>query len=235
MNVFEAVKQYVTARQAAEYYGIRVKRNGMAVCPFHNDKNPSMKLDRRYHCFACQADGDVIDFVAQLCGLKPKEAAEKLAVDFSVICDNKYGHDPPKRKIIKQMPIPEQRYERAEKYCFRVLSDYLHLLKRWQEEYAPKPEDEKWHPYFIEALKKRTFIEYLLDLLLSEALEDRASVIVAYGKEVAELERRISEFITTDATGIIRSVGYDGTGIDGGTDTGNVRNNAEGRSEKQSA
>ena len=48
MNVFEAVKQSVTTRQAAEHYGIRVGRNGMACCPFHNDKTPSMKLDRRY-------------------------------------------------------------------------------------------------------------------------------------------------------------------------------------------
>ena len=44
MNVFEAVKQSVTTRQAAEHYGIRVNRNGMACCPFHNDKTPSMKL-----------------------------------------------------------------------------------------------------------------------------------------------------------------------------------------------
>ena len=64
MNVFEAVKQSVTTRQAAEHYGIRVGRNGMACCPFHNDKTPSMKLDRRYHCFGCGADGDVIDFAA---------------------------------------------------------------------------------------------------------------------------------------------------------------------------
>ena len=56
MNVFEAVKQSVTTRQAAEHYGIRVGRNGMACCPFHNDKTPSMKLDRRYHCFGCGAD-----------------------------------------------------------------------------------------------------------------------------------------------------------------------------------
>ena len=53
MNVFEAVKQSVTTRQAAEHYGIHVNRNGMACCPFHNDKTPSMKLDRRYHCFGC--------------------------------------------------------------------------------------------------------------------------------------------------------------------------------------
>ena len=64
MNVFEAVKQSVTTRQAAEHYGIHVGRNGMACCPFHHDKTPSMKLDRRYHCFGCGADGDVIDFAA---------------------------------------------------------------------------------------------------------------------------------------------------------------------------
>ncbi len=46
MNVFEAVKQSVTTRQAAEHYGIKVNRNGMCVCPFHNDKNPSMKVER---------------------------------------------------------------------------------------------------------------------------------------------------------------------------------------------
>ncbi|MFQ7310191.1 MAG: CHC2 zinc finger domain-containing protein, partial [Mediterraneibacter sp.] len=66
LNVFEAVKQSVTTRQAAEHYGIRVGRNGMCVCPFHDDKNPSMKVDRRFHCFGCQADGDVIDFVSRL-------------------------------------------------------------------------------------------------------------------------------------------------------------------------
>ena len=35
-NVFEAVKESVTTRQAAEYYGVQVGRNGMACCPFPN-------------------------------------------------------------------------------------------------------------------------------------------------------------------------------------------------------
>ena len=51
MNIFETVKQSVTTRQAAERYGIRVERNGMCRCPFHDDSTPSMKLDRRYYCF----------------------------------------------------------------------------------------------------------------------------------------------------------------------------------------
>ena len=33
-----------------------------------------MKVDRRFHCFGCQADGDVIDFTARLFGLSGKEA-----------------------------------------------------------------------------------------------------------------------------------------------------------------
>ena len=100
-NVFEAVKQAVPTRQAAESYGVRVGRNGMACCPFHDDKHPSMKVDRRFHCFGCQADGDVIDFTARLFGLNKKDAALKLAEDFSVSFDAK-GHDPPRRRPVKR-------------------------------------------------------------------------------------------------------------------------------------
>ena len=80
-NVFEAVKQSVSTREAAEFYGIKVSRTGMACCPFHDDKNPSMKVDQRFHCFGCGEDGDVIDFTEKLFDLSPKEAAEKLAAD----------------------------------------------------------------------------------------------------------------------------------------------------------
>ena len=87
MNVFEAVKQSVTTRQAASYYGIRVGRNGMACCPFHNDRTPSMKVDSRYYCFGCGASGDVIDFAASLHGLGKRDAAVRLAEDFSIPYD----------------------------------------------------------------------------------------------------------------------------------------------------
>lgn len=71
-SVFEVVKQSVTAREAAELYGIAVGRGGMACCPFHDDRHPSMKVDTRFHCFGCGADGDVIDFTARLYDLSPK-------------------------------------------------------------------------------------------------------------------------------------------------------------------
>ena len=84
MNIFEIVKQSVTTRQAAERYGIRVERNGMCRCPFHDDSTPSMKLDRRYYCFGCGATGDVIDFVSWFRGIGSKEAAILLAQDFAI-------------------------------------------------------------------------------------------------------------------------------------------------------
>lgn len=200
MNVFEAVKQSVTTRRAAEMYGIKVRRSGMACCPFHDDKNPSMKLDKRFHCFGCQADGDVIDFTARLFGLNSKEAAVKLALDFSIAFDAK-GHDPPGRTPVKPKIREELRYRQAEQKCFRVLSDYYHLLRRWERDYAPKTPEEEWNPLFVEALQQKSYIEYLLDTLLSDRIEERAAVVAGCGKEVRKIEQRISEFTASHPAG----------------------------------
>ena len=202
MNVFEVVKQSVTTRQAAEHYGVRVGRTGMCVCPFHDDKNPSMKVDRRFHCFGCQADGDVIDFVSRLKNVSPKEAALMLAQDFSIPYEDK---EPPSRsrrpKPRQKQESPEQQFKRMERYCFRVLSDYHNLLRRWKRDYAPKTPDEEWHPLFVEALQKQSHVEYLLDVLLSPDMEERAVLIVDYGKEVSNLERRMAELAAQDTAG----------------------------------
>ena len=168
----------------------------MVCCPFHDDRHPSMKVDRRFHCFACQADGDVIDFTSRLFGLSSKEAALKLAEDFSISFDRK-GHDPPQKRIIKRKISEEMRYRQAEQKCFRVLCDYLRLLERWKEEYAPKQPEDDWNPLFVEALHRHPYIEYLLDLLLSASIEERAFVVAEYGKEVKKIEQRISEFIAS--------------------------------------
>ena len=78
MSPFDVVRENVTARQVAEYYGLKVNRNGMACCPFHDDRTPSMKIDKRYYCFGCLAKGDAVDYVARMFGLRPKAAAEKI-------------------------------------------------------------------------------------------------------------------------------------------------------------
>ena len=59
MNIFSEVKEQLTTRQVAESYGLRIRKNGVACCPFHDDRHPSMKVDKNYHCFACGVGGDV--------------------------------------------------------------------------------------------------------------------------------------------------------------------------------
>ena len=186
-NVFEAVKQSVSTRDAAAFYGIEVKRNGMACCPFHDDKNPSMKVDQRFHCFGCGADGDVIDFTAKLFNLSPKEAAEKLAQDFGLIYDSQA---PPRRRYVRQKTEAQQFREDRQR-CYRVLSDYYHLLKKWGIDHSPRTPEEEPHPRFVEAIQKKTYVEYLLDLFLYESEEEQKAWIAEHTAEITHLERRL--------------------------------------------
>ena len=186
-NVFEAVKQSVSTREAAAFYGIEVKRNGMACCPFHDDKNPSMKVDQRFHCFGCGADGDVIDFTAKLFNLSPKEAAEKLAQDFGLIYDSQA---PPRRRYVRQK-TEAQKFREDRQRCYRVLSDYYYLLKKWEADNSPRTPEEEPHPRFVEAIQKKTYVEYLLDLFLYESEEEQKAWIAEHTAEITHLERRL--------------------------------------------
>ena len=194
MSIFEAVKQTVTTRQAAERYGIRVERNGMCRCLFHEDKTPSMKLDRRYYCFGCGVTGDVIDFVSRLRGIGSKEAAILLAQDFAIPYEDSAG----KTNRPRQQNPDEQNYQHMERYCSRVLLDYYQLLCRWKEDYAPQTPENGYHPRFVEALQKLSLVEYLLDELLCGDIQARASVVIEYGEEVRKIEQRMAELAAAD-------------------------------------
>lgn len=55
-------------------------KNGKAICLFHNDHHPSMDVRKNfYHCYTCQATGDVIDLVMHLENLTFKQAVERLS------------------------------------------------------------------------------------------------------------------------------------------------------------
>ena len=173
MTIYETIKVAISVKQAAEHYGLKVNRNGMACCPFHNDRHPSMKLNEDYFfCFGCGAKGDVIDFVAKLFDLSSYEAAQKLAADF--------GLDPkpttaaamlkPKRPYIRQ-------FREDEMLCFRVLTDYLHLLEGWKVRYVPKTPDDALDDRFVEACQMLDYIEYMADILTVGDLEERVAVV----------------------------------------------------------
>ena len=186
-SVFEVVKQSVTAREAAELYGIAVGRGGMACCPFHDDRHPSMKVDTRFHCFGCGADGDVIDFTARLYDLSPKGAAEKLAQDFGLSYDSKA---PIRRSYVRQKTEAQVRKEKRE-HGWRVLTDYYHLLRKWEADYSPKTADEDPHPRFLEAVQKKDYMGYLLDTFLDSSTEEQDQWIAEHTAELSAIEGRV--------------------------------------------
>ena len=161
MSLFKEVKAAVTARQAAERYGLKVNRAEMACCPFHDDRNPSMKLDERFYCFGCGATGDAVDLAARLLDLSPKEAAVQLASDFGIILSKEgekakvVADKMPTTKKMKTDPIVNW-VDRA----IRIMTDYLWKLREWKEKYAPQSmDDDNWHPLFCEALDKTSYVE----------------------------------------------------------------------------
>ena len=180
MTIYESIKAAISVKQAAEHYGLKVSRSGMACCLFHHDRHPSLKLNEDYFfCFGCGAKGDVIDLVTRLFGLSSYEAAQELAADFGI------GTEPgraveasrkPKRPHIRQ-------FREDEMLCFRVLTDYLHLLEDWKVRYAPKTPDDALDDRFVEACQMIDYIEYLADILTVGGLEERVAVVDELMKE----------------------------------------------------
>ena len=187
-SVFEVVKQSVAVREAAEMYGIAVGRGGMACCPFHDDRHPSLKLNEDYfYCFGCGATGDVTDFTARLYDLSPKEAAEKLAQDFGLSYDSKA---PLRRSYVRQKSEAQVRKEKRE-HGWRVLTDYYHLLRKWEADYSPKTPDEDPHPRFLEAVQKKDYMGYLLDTFLDSSTEEQDQWIAEHTAEISAIEGRV--------------------------------------------
>ena len=190
-DIVDVISQYVKlTRKGSSYFGL---------CPFHNEKTPSFSVTpskQMYYCFGCGATGDAVDLTAKLFGIGLREAAVKLAEDFGLNYDSR--QKPSVRPRIRE-PTPEQKYQKGENHCYKVLTDYFHLLREWEKKYAPKQPDEEWNPLFAEALHRKNYIEYLLDILLYGSLEERKALVAEQRKEALKLEQRIAE-LSADRT-----------------------------------
>ena len=193
MNCFQNVKYGVSCRKATERYGVEVNHYGMALCPFHNDRHPSLYVaDDHYYCFACGEHGDVIDFAAKLFALPLYEAAQKLAADFHLTPDK-----PPSAAALhaKRIRTEAQQLRENERLCFSVLSDYARVLRDWKVQYAPQSPAEAPDARFIEACHKLDRTEYYLDILCVGDSYERAEVIqqqIADGK-LGRLRQRLEK------------------------------------------
>ena len=153
-SVFETVKQSVTVREAAQMYGIEVNRSGMACCPFHDDKNPSMKLNEEYfYCFGCGAHRRCDRFCCPALQSVPQGGRRETGPRFwpglwtvrplpgGAMSGRKPRHRSSKRT--GTMPLV-------------VLADYFHLLRKWETGLFPQNTGRKIPiPRFMEAIQKK--------------------------------------------------------------------------------
>lgn len=76
----QEIKTHLNLMFVLRYYGLKTDKHDMLVCPFHEDKSPSLKIYTKtntFHCFGCGATGDGIQFIELFSKLSKHEAIEK--------------------------------------------------------------------------------------------------------------------------------------------------------------
>ena len=194
MDLFKAVKENVTARQAAALYGLEIAENGMAHCPFHDDHTPSLKLDKRYYCFGCHATGDAIDFVSAYLQLSPLEAAKRLAADFNIPYNSDRGG-----KQDHSVSLAEYRRGQTERQEFldwrrKTLFDlagYYRVLEEKKELFAPQTRNEPWSESFVQSCRDQNLVELYAFLLENAPEEDQRRLFAERTETIESLAQRI--------------------------------------------
>ena len=202
MSIFKEIKEHLTARQVAENYGLKVTGNGMACCPFHDDKHPSMKIDSGYYCFGCGAHGDAIGYVAQLFGLSQYEAACKVIEDFSLPIDVNHS-DEHERELVRikwRWEREEQKKiiqikERFRKWCIKKVDDLREAndgIRRIEESFSgATPEEVFTSEEYEIAVMAAPLIDYWLDILCLGTDEDRIELFKLGRGEVECYVKRV--------------------------------------------
>ena len=188
MTIYKRIKDTVTVLDAAQMYGLNVRSNGMTNRPFHEDHNPSLKLDRHFYCFGCHAHGDVIDFVSRLFGVSCYDAAQRIAADFG-ICEP----PSPQPNITKTNAEP---YRPSAPFCIFLLRDYLHLLWIWRVRYEPTTITEVPDDRYVEACKNIPIAQNLLDELRDNnpVFQDQALSVLRQNENWKKLQDYVNKY-----------------------------------------
>ena len=187
MTIYDTIKAAVSVPQAAAYYGMKIQRNNMTRCCFHDDHHPSMKLnDTYYYCFACLTHGDVIDLVAQLHRESHYAAVQRIACDFDI------GPNSPAPAAAK--PHRPHR-DSDEALCMSVLTDYEQLLKRWKHDYAPATADAPIDDRFVEACQMLPSITAMTNILFLPDVDLRTRLVqkVMQDNTIPRLKERLDK------------------------------------------
>lgn len=189
-NVFSEIKSSLAMQEVARFYGLEINRAGMACCLFHNDKTPSLKVyDDHFYCFGCGATGDQTGFVAKLFGLRQIDAAKKISEDFGLrLFDREFAAP------ISMAVNPKYEMQKWLGEARQTVKDYLATLYKWHRDYAPRNQDDEFHPLFVESLQKMDYIEYLQDILTRGSDEDKRDLYENGKADIEKIQKRLEDF-----------------------------------------
>lgn len=202
MNIFTEVKSRVSAAEVAKTYGLKINRNMMACCPFHDDKHPSMKIDQTYYCFGCGEKGYAINYVAKTFGLSQIEAAKKIIQDFHLPIESekrekrkrKTPESIKKRKELENNQVEEIK-KRFHKWCTdkcHTFLDLLNLIQTVKESLADKhPEVIMNDDAFAVMLHAEPKLNHWMDILCFGTEEEQKEFFLQERKGAMELEEQL--------------------------------------------
>ncbi len=179
---------------------MQVKRNGLACCPFHDDKHPSMKIDKNYHCFACGVGGDAVDYVSRMFGLSQYDAALKLIGDFTLPVDAKGSAElsVQEKERIRREKTERERItriqERFEKWCSQtidMLRNCILEIDNVNRFLIGKPLDIIFSEDYALMLHAEPVINYWLDILCMGDVSERRELFLKDRKRVEEIAGKI--------------------------------------------
>ena len=188
--------------EAARFYGLEMNRAGMACCPFHDDKNPSLKVyDDHFYCYGCGATGDCTGFVAKLFGLRQIDAAKKISEDFGLRLFE--------RGIAAPITIdtkPKDDFRAWLENAKQTVSAYLNRLYEWDRAYAPKSPSDELHPLFVESLHKIDYIEYLEGILLHGTESEKRDMYENGKGDIEAIRKRLDSLAVEQQPKIRRAI-----------------------------
>lgn len=175
----EAIQEQIKMQDVLTMYVGRVdKPYGRIPCPIHQGKHDNFGFTNEvFHCFVCDARGNVISFTAQLFGITNIDAMKKLDEDFGLGITGKKPTLMSKRsakrrikhrqRVDADLEILNQSYqELAHLHAFLYRSTVIH---------RPTSEDEDtWHPAYVYAAQHLSEIGQQLDELMEE-IYDRSN------------------------------------------------------------
>lgn len=174
INYAAIIKERVSTREVLEAHGIHVGRMGLAKCPFHADRNASLKVysdpARGWHCYSCHAGGDVIDFVMRMHGLDFMGAMERIDDAFHLGLPIRQRATQEEARQFRE-DIQRRKEERERKKAAREAAEtaYFAAFETWLRnesiiaEEAPRGPFDAMSEAFIYAITHSAEIRYNLD------------------------------------------------------------------------